>query len=85
MDRRESILALVGLLGAATVAQAAVKYPFEIRIRPVDNGYLVSLTNLTYPAEGETLKFQNAEVFVPDPTGAGAVTKQWLDLLKSIP
>ena len=79
MDRRESILALAGMLGVATVADAAPKYPFELYIRPIDNGYLMKLYNR---GDGVVSPIGEPEVMAPDSATAAAVLKAWLDALK---
>lgn len=78
MNRRNAVLAVAAL--AAAPAVAAPKYPFEIYVRPIDNGYLLKL----YSRGGDsvTSPIGEPEVMAPDTAMAAAVLKVWLDALK---
>lgn len=83
MKRREMLSALPAIAALGTFpAMAAVKHPFQVCIRPLDNGYLLNLVDTSYSATGPAITAQ--EIFVADSNQAGATIKAWLDLIKAI-
>lgn len=78
MNRRDAVLA-VAALAAVPAAAAAPKYPFELYIRPIDNGYLMKVY---VRGEGIVSPIGEPELMAPDSATAAVVLKVWLDALK---
>lgn len=80
------IVLCAGVMMAPHVRAAVngLKYPYEIIIRPVENGYIVRLLNTSYGTDVPS-PVVSTEVVALDPAQVSAIVKAWMDAIKAYP
>lgn len=81
-----AVVMCAAVLAATHVRAAAngLKYPYEITVRPVENGYVVRLLNTSYGTDVPS-PVVSTEVVALDSAQVTAVVKAWMDAIKAYP